>query len=110
MDNAKLCNLDTFSGFDISRHAQQRMSERGISPDAISRVINFGRVAYVRGAMIFAVGRKEAERFKREGVDLSDLEGVQAVCSNSGTVMTVYRNHDFKGLRPRRKHFRGSYH
>ncbi len=102
MGTAAHSNLDIHSGYDLSQHAWQRMSGRGLSPDAIQRVINFGRVAYVRGATIYAVGRKESARFKREGIDLSDVEGVQAVCSEDGVIITVYRNRDFRGLRPRR--------
>lgn len=99
-------NLDTHSDYDVSRHAWQRMSGRGLSPEAIRRVINFGRFAYVRGATIYAVGRKEVERFERDGIDLSDVEGIQVVCSDSGVIMTAYRNRDFRGLRPRRRHAR----
>lgn len=96
-------HLDTHSNYNVSRHAWQRMSGRGLSPDAVRQVIDFGRLAYVRGATIYAVGRKEVERFKRRGIDLSDVEGVQVVCSDRGVIMTVYRNRDFRGLRPRRR-------
>ncbi|MDF1552531.1 MAG: DUF4258 domain-containing protein [Deferrisomatales bacterium] len=96
-------NLNIHSNYDVSRHAWERMSGRGLSPDAVRRVINFGRVAYVRGATIYAVGRKEVKRFERDGIDLSGVEGVQVVCSDSGLIMTVYRNRDFRGLRPRRR-------
>lgn len=106
MGTAAHCNIAIHSGYDLSRHAWQRMSGRGLSPDAILRVINFGRVAHVRGATIYAVGRKESARFKRDGIDLSDVEGVQAVCSVDGVIMTVYRNRDFRGLRPRRQRAR----
>jgi hypothetical protein len=92
--------------YDLTRHAWERMSGRGLSPAAIRRVLNYGRVAHVRGATIYAVGRKEVRRFQRDGIDLSGLEGVQVVCSESGVVMTVYRNRDFRGLRPRSRRSR----
>lgn len=95
-------NLDIHRDYDLSRHAWERMSGRGLSPDAIRCVINFGRVAYIRGATIYAVGRKEIERFGRDGIDLSDVEGVQVVCSDSRVIITAYRNHDFRGLRSQR--------
>lgn len=94
------------SGFDLSWHAWQRINGRGLSLDAIQRVIKFGRAVHVRGATIFAVGRKESTRFGHEGIDLSDVEGIQVVCSNDGVIMTVYRNRDFRGLRPRRQRAR----
>ena len=96
-------NLEIHSDYDVSRHAWQRMSGRSLSPDTIRRVINFGRIKYGRGATIYAVGRKEVEQFEHDGIDLSSDEGVHVVCSNSGMIITVYRNHDFRGLRPRHR-------
>ena len=85
----------------VTRHAWRRMCERGMSADVVLGVIQYGRKAYVRGAVIHAVGRREVRRFSWRGVDLVDMEGVQVVCSTDGALMTVYRNHDFRGLRPR---------
>jgi hypothetical protein len=79
------------------------MQERHISKTDVDLVVAYGREAHVRGATIFAVGRKETERYRRIGVDLVDLEGIQVVCNALGEVMTVYRNHDFRTLRPRRR-------
>lgn len=63
-------------------------------------VVEYGRAVHRRGAVIHAIGRKEVERFREEeDIDLSDCEGVQVVCSTEGSVLTVYRNHDFSGLR-----------
>lgn len=93
--------INFHSDHRLTRHAWERMSARGISPDAVRRVIDHGRVAHVRGATIYAVGRKEVERYQKDDINLSDVEGVQVVCSNSGTVLTVYRNRDLRGLRPR---------
>ncbi|MFH1882314.1 MAG: DUF4258 domain-containing protein [Planctomycetota bacterium] len=106
MSTAAHCDIAFHNGFDLSRHAWQRINGRGLSLDAIQRVIKFGRVAHVRGAKIFAVGRKESARFNLESIDLSDVEGVQVVCSDDGVIMTVYRNRDFRGLRPRRQRAR----
>ena len=49
--------------------------------------------------MIYAIGRNEVERFKKENVNLSECEGVQVVCSIDGVVLTVYRNQSFRKLR-----------
>lgn len=84
----------------LTQHATLRMTHRGIDSEVIESVIEFGRVVFTRGAMIHAIGRKEVERYrKEENIDLSDCEGVQVVCSTEGSVLTVYRNHDFRGLR-----------
>ena len=41
------------------------------------------------------------ERYRLDGVELSSVEGVQVVCTDSGSILTVYRNRDLRGLRPR---------
>jgi hypothetical protein len=84
----------------LTQHAMLRMAHRSISSEIIESVIEYGRVVYTRGAMIHAIGRKEVERYRQEeDIDLSDCEGVQVVCSLEGAVLTVYRNHSFRGLR-----------
>ncbi len=88
-------------GKAVTDHAQKRMTGRRISPEALEAVLTYGREVYVRGAQVFAIGRKEVERYQRDGIDLSAYEGIQVVCSVDDTVMTTYRNHDFRGLRPR---------
>lgn len=68
-----------------------------------------GRSVHVRGAEIFAIGRAEIRSQSAKGPDISAYEGIQVVCSPAGDVLTVYRNHDFRGLRRRRRprHRRG---
>ena len=79
------------------------MSARRLSFNGVQRVLDYGRVVHARGSTIYAVGKKEVTRLRAAGIDLTTEEGVQVVCSNSGTVMTAYRNHDLRGLRPRRR-------
>lgn len=87
-------------GSRLTRHAKARMTHRSISAEVVEMVVEYGRTIHTRGAVIHAVGRKEVERFREEDdIDLSDCEGVQVVCSTEGNVLTVYRNHDFSGLR-----------
>lgn len=94
-------------GHALTRHAAQRMQQRALSPDVIREVLAFGREVHVRGAIIYAVGRKEVASLRRDGVDLTDAEDVHVVCSEDGTVMTAYRNPDFRSLRPGRPRARG---
>ena len=100
MSGARLSAVVAMPGHAFTRHAQGRMQQRALSIDVIRDVLAFGREVRVRGATIYAIGHKEVARFGREGIDLSESEDVQVVCSESGVVMTVYRNHDFRGLRP----------
>ena len=87
----------------LTQHAKRRMSARRLSYSGVQRVVEYGRVIHAHGATIYAIGRKEVSRFGTKGIDLTTEEGVQVVCSNRGTIMTAFRNHDFRGLRPRRR-------
>jgi hypothetical protein len=89
------------NGYELTRHAWERMCGRGFSTAAIGLVLDYGRAMHTRGATIYVVGRKEVERHRRDGLDLSSVEGVQVVCANDDAVITVYRNRDLRGLRPR---------
>jgi len=89
--------------FRLTRHAGERMGTRGFSLDTVRAVLDLGRITQIRGATIYAVGRKEIARHSADGKDLTRLDGVQVVCSDDGAVMTVYRNRDLRGLRPGRR-------
>ena len=93
--------ISLLPGFKISRHAWERMSARGLSPRAINAALQYGRIVHTRGAEVYAIGHKEVQRFLKEDADLRKYAGVQVVCNQDGTVMTVYRNNDFRGLHTR---------
>ncbi len=84
---------------DLTKHARKRMGARRLSPEAVQAALEHGRIIRVRGAEIYAVGRKEVEKLSREGIDLSQFEGVQVVCSPDGAILTVYRNRDLSRIR-----------
>lgn len=86
----------------ITQHAWARMSGRVLNCETIDAVLSYGRVLHVRGAAIHVIGRKEVEKLARSGVDVGGCEGVQVVCTPDGSaILTVYRNSDFRGLKPR---------
>ena len=89
--------------YELTAHAAERMSKRSLSPWMIEAALTYGRVVHTRAARIFAIGRKEATRYRCDGVDLSRLDGVQVVCSLDGHIITAYRNRDFRELRGRRR-------
>lgn len=95
----------------LTDHAIGRMRKRHIEPNAVRAALAHGRVRYVRGAVHFVIGRKEVRHAKRSGVDLSRHDGTWVVRSRDGTIVTVYRNRDLRGLRPRQRRRRpGSEH
>jgi hypothetical protein len=102
--NSNVASKDIdFEDYTLTQHALQRMGTRGLSSSEVSLVLAYGRQVHTRGAMIYVVGRKEISRCAAFGIDLSELDGLQVICSTGGTILTVYRNRDFRGLRPRRR-------
>jgi hypothetical protein len=87
----------------LTLHAQQRMAARSFSPEAVTAVLAFGRSIHTRGAEIRVIGRKEVAQYRSQGVDLRAFEGVQLVCASDGVIITMYRNRDFRRLRPHRR-------
>ena len=87
----------------LTCHAAVRMNARRYRPETVEAVLAYGREAHVRGATICAIGRKEVDRARRAGLDLRDLEGIQVVCARDGSILTVYRNRDLRGLKPRHR-------
>jgi hypothetical protein len=84
----------------LTEHARIRMNARRIPAEAVEMALLFGRERHVRGATLYAVGRREVERVGETGVDLKLYEGIQVVCAENDVVVTAYRNRDFRGLRP----------
>ena len=88
----------------LSGHAISRMTQRGIRPWQVEAVLEYGRYIFARGAQIVCVGRREVLAALKYGVDIRGCGGIQIVmCTSSGSIMTVYRNHDFRGTRARRR-------
>jgi Domain of unknown function (DUF4258) len=52
----------TLGSFSLTKHAIERMVTRSISRAAIEAALEFGRCIEIRGAQIFAIGRKEVEK------------------------------------------------
>lgn len=92
-------------GYLVTTHAAVRMQQRGISPDLIATVLEFGRCVHARGLTFRVIGKKEVARYAREGLDLDHAEGIHVLVAPDGSVVTSYRNHDLRKIRPyKRKH------
>ena len=83
----------------ISAHARAQMDARSVSSDALSSAFKYGRMSRTRGARIYAIGRKDVRYYRAHDIDLGRFEGIHVVESADGTVLTVYRNRDLRGLR-----------
>lgn len=89
----------------LTQHASLRSQQRSIPLPTIDLVTTYGRKIHARGATFMVVGRKEVDRYKGMGIDLSKAQGVHVLLSTQGHVITTYRNHDLRNIRPKkRKH------
>lgn len=91
----------TCSNPRTTNHAERRIRQRGVRPGAIEAALTFGRRVRRPGATVYVIGRKEVERWRKEGANLSDYVNLQVVCANDGAIITIYRNPDFRHLRGR---------
>ena len=79
----------------LTGHVRVRMNARRLSRDTVAAAIRFGKVARVRGATIYAIGRKQVSRYAEQLIDLSPYEGVQVVLLrnvSTGEYLRVGRN------------------
>jgi hypothetical protein len=89
----------------LTHHASLRSQQRCISRPTIDLVTRYGREIHTRGATFMVIGRKEVDKYKGLGIDLSKAQGVHVLLSTEGQVITTYRNQDLWKIRPRkRKH------
>ena len=84
----------------LTHHAALRMQQRGISPRLIELALRYGRTVNSRGVSYRIVGHKEVQRFARDGIDLSKADGVHVLVGVDGAVVTAYRNHDLRKVKP----------
>ena len=91
--------------YRLTDHAGLRMQQRHIPTHLLEMVLEYGRTIHARGATYKVVGRKEVEHFQRKGVDLRDAEGIHVLLGEDDVVLTTYRNHDLRHIRPsKRRH------
>jgi len=90
------------STITLTGHAASRMGSRRISHNDVAAVMNYGRCFYVRGAVVYALGHREAEICRKDGIRVDRIEGLQVVCSSENeTIITAYRNNNLHSLRRR---------
>ena len=52
----------------LTEHARIRLTSRRIPTSAVETALLFGREKHVRGATLYAIGRREVECFGENGV------------------------------------------
>jgi hypothetical protein len=100
---APICIPDTL---DVSGHARKRMSQRGVSEQAIALALLVGRKIHSRRTLFHVIGRKEINLYKKQFPELCQFDGIHVITDDHcGSIITVYRNSDLRHIRPsKRKH------
>ena len=88
-------------GLILTHHAKQRMSQRRIPVEAVCAALDYGHVYRTRGAVIYGLNRRASDQCKKDGLAITKLDGLQVVCAEGGSILTVYRNRNFRSLKPR---------
>jgi hypothetical protein len=85
----------------VTKHAAQRMEERGLTGNSLEAAPSFGREIHTRGVTLFVIGRKDViRRLDQQSTSLV-LRGLHVLCSRDGRVVTTYRSFDLRGTRTR---------
>lgn len=101
MKKNRACTVEQFVP-NMTLHASLRMGSRRISLSDVAVVMSYGRSFHVRGAVIYAMGRREMASCRNDGVTNDGIKGLQVICApGNDEVITVYRNNDFHSLRRR---------
>jgi hypothetical protein len=89
---------------NITKHADFRMGNRRIRRTDVAVALSYGRQCFIRGAVIYVMGRREVAFCQARGMLVDQIQGLQVVCNaDDDTVITVYRNNDFSRLRKIKK-------
>jgi hypothetical protein len=90
--------------FDLSTHAQMRMSQRSIGLEQLQLVLSYGRMIRSRRARFYVIGRKEIKSLEKQGLEVRGLENIQIIVDEkSSRISTVYRNRNFRQIRPKHR-------
>jgi len=95
--------IDGINSFSVSDHARLRMGQRGVSEEAVELALTYGRKIHSRGAVFYVIGRKEISKLEDDMPEIATLDGVQVIASSDGSVITVYKNHDLRAIRPTKR-------
>lgn len=96
--------MTCFLGFEdfalgLSVHAHKRRMQRGIQHQHIAHLLRFGRKKYKNNAIYYSIGCKEIKKHGGICPALKDMNGMHLVTAINGTVVTLFRNRDFRLLR-----------
>ena len=82
--------------YGITTHARTRMSQRGISKNAMAVVLKYGRRVHIRNAIVYFFGKKEFNRYLQAtqiAGRWSHFRDIHVLVSpGDDTIITAYKN------------------
>ena len=93
-------------GLYLTLHAKEQMCRRSISVAEVCAAVDHGRIHRDRSAVIYDVGKHEAQLSRADLGGHEELEGLQVVMIGK-LIITVYKNRGLCALKPQRRHCYG---
>jgi hypothetical protein len=91
-------------GAIITKHAVDRMEERGINRASMKVAVDFGRKETINGRKRFWLAPSIVKKLKRKGIDLTWAQGVVVVICD-GVCATTYQDEESKEIHFPRQRF-----
>ncbi len=97
-DQIHFTNIDPLEErtYGLTTHAKLRMSQRGISKDAMAVVLQYGRRVHGQNCIVYFFGKKEFKRHlhsKQNAGKWADFRDIHVIVSpNDSTIITTYKN------------------
>ena len=81
--------------YGITNHAQVRMSQRGITKDAMAVVLKYGRRVHAKNVIVYFFGKKELRRHLKTGQNASKWTAFRdihvLVSPTDESIITTYK-------------------
>lgn len=86
---------------ELSKHAQIKMVQRGITEEMITLLIRFGSAQYHEGCKIFSLNKKAVKKLKTDNISeqiINKIKALYVVCrlEHQLIVTTAYRQQRLK--------------
>ena len=86
----------------LSKHAVRRMSQRGITDEAIDFTLRWGKIYHRTGIVFFVLRQRDIRRSKRRDAKVQRWEGTTILMSED-MIVSVYKNRDISDIRRKGK-------
>ena len=99
VSNEELASNDAI--FTLTDHADSRMQQRNIDVSAVQLVLSYGKIIHSKKARYFVVRKRDIKRLAKHCKDIALTENIQVLVADGiNSIITVYRNSDFRQIRP----------